>query len=131
MKADRAPNEPLPTWFGPEESPLFGLLSLNSSEARAAVILCPPLGREHTSAYTTFALLAAKLADVGLMALRFDYRSTGDSFDRPDDEGASVGLLDDVRCAVDFVRGLGATRIALVGMRIGALLAGLASSLEP
>ncbi|HXY45493.1 MAG TPA: alpha/beta hydrolase family protein [Acidimicrobiales bacterium] len=131
MSPDRRADEPLSTWFGPEESPLFGILSANGSEARGAVILCPPLGREHTSAYPTFARLAAELAQAGLLALRFDYRSTGDSFDRADQELEGVGLLEDVRSAVDFVRGLGVANIALVGMRVGALLAGLASAVEP
>jgi len=131
MKSERPPDQPLSAWFGPEESPLFGLINANSAEVRGAVVLCPPLGREHTSAYSTFARLAGSLADAGLLALRFDYRSTGDSFDRTDQQDATIGLLDDVRHAVDFVRGLGATRIALVGMRVGALLAGLTSALEP
>jgi pimeloyl-ACP methyl ester carboxylesterase len=131
MSSDPPVAYPVATWFGPEESPLFGLLDTPGTEVRGAVILCPPLGREHTSAYSTFAQLAARLADIGLLAFRFDYRSTGDSFERVDADAGSVGLLDDVRYAVDFVRGLGVTRVALVGMRIGALLAGLASALEP
>jgi pimeloyl-ACP methyl ester carboxylesterase len=131
MSSDPSVDYPVATWFGPEESPLFGLLNAPGTQTRGAVILCPALGREHTSAYSTFAQLAARLADVGLLALRFDYRSTGDSFERASADAGSVGLLDDVRYAVDFVRGLGVTRVALVGMRIGALLAGLASALEP
>lgn len=131
MNSDPPAAYPVATWFGPEESPLFGLLNTPGTQVRGAVILCPSLGREHTSAYSTFAQLAARLAEVGLLAFRFDYRSTGDSFERAHADAGSVGLLDDVRYAVDFVRGLGATRVALVGMRIGALLAGLASALEP
>ncbi len=131
MSCDPSVDYPVATWFGPEESPLFGLLSVPGPEIRGAVVLCPPLGREHTSAYLTFAQLAARLAEVGLLAFRFDYRSTGDSFDRVGQQSGVVGLMDDVRHAVDFVRGLGATSISLVGMRVGALLAGLTGALEP
>ncbi len=119
-----------PVWFGPEQSPLFGIINAEAAGVRGAVILCPSLGREHMSAYPAFAKLADHLAALGLLTLRFDYRSTGDSFDRTDTTDG-IGLLDDLRHAVDFVHGLGATSVSLVGMRIGGLLAGLASALEP
>ncbi len=131
MHANDRAREPRPVWFGPEETPIFGLVNAVEGDVRGAVVLCYPLGREHLSAYGTFALLAARLADLGLLALRFDYRSTGDSFDRVESEASSSQLLEDVRHAIDYVRGLGATRISVAGMRVGALLAAQAASTEP
>jgi alpha-beta hydrolase superfamily lysophospholipase len=127
---DRAA-EPRPVWFGPEETPIFGLVNALDREVRGAVVLCYPLGREHLSAYGTMALLAARLADLGLLALRFDYRSTGDSFDRIESETSASELLEDVRHAIDFVRGLGTSQISVAGMRVGALLAAQAAATEP
>lgn len=122
----------IPVWFGPEQSPLFGIIntSTRAQAARGAVILCPSLGREHMSAYPAFSELAARLAAVGVLTLRFDYRSTGDSFDRTEPSDG-IGLLDDLGYAVDYVHSLGVSAVGLVGMRIGGLLAGLASALEP
>jgi alpha-beta hydrolase superfamily lysophospholipase len=123
--------EPRPVWFGPEETPIFGLVNAREPEVRGAVVLCYPLGREHLTAYGTMALLAARLAELGLLVLRFDYRSTGDSFERVDSEGSPSQLLEDVRHAIDFVRSLGATHISVAGMRMGALLAAQVAATDP
>jgi dienelactone hydrolase len=131
LQADDQAAEPRPVWFGPEETPIFGLVNAVEREVRGAVVLCYPLGREHLSAYGTFAELAARLADLGLLVLRFDYRSTGDSFNRVESETSSSQLLEDVRHAIDFVRGLGASQISVAGMRVGALLAAQAATTEP
>ena len=82
------------------------------------IVLCPPLGHEYTYTHATFLQLANRLARVGLAALRFDYRSTGDSFDRA--SGESDGFARDVRSAVEFARTLGVAHVGIVGMRLGA-----------
>jgi pimeloyl-ACP methyl ester carboxylesterase len=120
-----------PVWFGPSDAPLFGLLNAPDAQARGAVVICPPFGREYVNAYTTFVQLAARLEHLGFAVLRFDYRSTGDSFDRTDKGSGSSGFVDDVRFAVEFVRELGVAHVAIVGMRIGATFAGLRSALDP
>ncbi len=131
LDVDDSAGDPRPVWFGPEEAPIFGLVNAKEREIRGAVILCYPLGREHLSAYPTFSQLAARIADLGLLALRFDYRSTGDSFDRTQPQSSSSQLLEDVGHAIDFVRSLGAAHISIVGMRVGALLAALTATTEP
>ena len=105
-------------WFGPEESPLFGTLHLPEADARGMIVLCPPLGREYAYSHATFLQLANRLAQLGMAALRFDYRSTGDSFDRA--SGESDGFARDVRSAVEFARTLGVAHVGIVGMRLGA-----------
>ncbi len=123
--------DPRAVWFGPEDAPIFGLVDAWAEKVRGGVVLCYPLGREHTSSYTTFARLARRLAENGLLTLRFDYRSTGDSFDRPAVDEPSPGLLEDVHHAIDYVRRLGVGHVSLVGMRMGGLLAALAAAAEP
>ena len=117
-------------WFGPEESPLFGALHLPDAPARGAVVLCPPFGREYSSSHSTFRELAIRLAELGFAALRLDYRSTGDSFERvggPEGDG----FVRDVRYGVDFARGLGVAQVGVVGMRLGATLAAARCRVEP
>lgn len=121
----------MPLWFGPERSPLFGVLHLPESSARGAVIICPPIGREYTSSHSTFVRLAVELAGLGIAALRFDYRSTGDSFDRLPDGSGGPGFEEDVRCAVDFVRKMEVASIGIVGMRLGANFAAAQCCVEP
>ncbi len=124
-------HRPRPVWFGPSDAPLFGLVNSPDTQARGAVVICPPFGREYMNAYSTFVELAARLERLGFAVLRFDYRSTGDSFDRAAEESGSDGFVEDVRYAVEFMRGLGAAHVAIVGMRIGGTFAGLRSALDP
>ena len=71
-----------PVWFGPTDAPLFGLVDVPEAQARGAIVICPPFGREYVNVYSTFSQLATCLKLLGFVVLRFDYRSTGDSFDR-------------------------------------------------
>lgn len=120
-----------PVWFGPTDAPLFGLVDVPEAQARGAIVICPPFGREYVNAYSTFSQLATCLKLLGFVVLRFDYRSTGDSFDRTADNSGAAGFVDDVRYAVDFVKELGVADVGIVGMRIGATFAGLRSALDP
>jgi alpha-beta hydrolase superfamily lysophospholipase len=90
----------------------------------AAVILCPPLGFEYMSAYTTFRILGERLAALGFDVLRLDYDGTGNSSGdhlQPDRVGA---WLRSVALAIDEARRLTGSRlVALVGFRAGAILA--------
>ena len=126
-----APDGAVSVWFGPEESPLYGALHLPDGPARGAVVLCPPLGREYSSSHSTFRQLAVLLAEFGLVALRLDYRSTGDSFDRAAGESEGDGFVRDVQYGVDFARATGVASVAIVGMRLGATFAAARSGAEP
>lgn len=126
----------MPVWFGPEESPLFGALHVPDAPTRALIVLCPPLGREYLSAHSTFLRLAVRLTQLGFAALRMDYRSTGDSFDRtgdgPGGDGSGAGgFVQDIGFAVDFVRTLGVVHVGILGMRLGANFAAVECSLDP
>ncbi|MGA3353929.1 MAG: alpha/beta hydrolase family protein [Acidimicrobiales bacterium] len=124
-------DRPVPVWFGSKESPLFGVLHTPDGPTRAVIVLCPPLGREYAYSHSTFLRLATRLSQVGFAALRFDYRSTGDSFERIAEKPDECGFADDVRLAVEFARTLGTTRVGIVGMRLGANFTSVQIDLEP
>jgi len=124
-------SRPVTVWFGPEESSLFGALHMPAVPTRGAVVLCPPLGREYAYSHSTFVQLASQLTQLGFAALRFDYRSTGDSFDRTADRSEARGFADDVKHAVDFVRTTGVAQVAVVGMRLGANFASVQRDTDP
>jgi alpha-beta hydrolase superfamily lysophospholipase len=112
-----------PFWFGPDERPLFGWLHVPPDlQVRGGVLLCPTLGVEGVSARYAYRDLAERLAEVGLVALRFDYDGTGDSVGEQDDPGRVGAWLESISCAADFVRSLGVERMSVVGMRVGATL---------
>lgn len=124
MGLDHAPAG-LPTWFGPHEAPLFGVVHVpDGGHARAGVVICPPLGKEHVDTYRGLKLLAQRLCARGFAVLRFDYAGTGDSALPQDEPSAVTRYLDSVRAAAGYLRAAGVSDIAVVGLRAGALLAG-------
>ena len=112
-----------PLFFG--EPALFGAYHPPQGEAARplGVLLCPPLGHEHTRAYRALKGLAESLARAGHHVLRFDYSGLGDSAGEFED--ASVDRwCEDVACALDELGALsGARDLRLVGLRFGAALA--------
>ncbi len=95
--------------------------------SRATVVMCPPLGREYFSAHYAFRVVAEELAERGITAIRFDYDGTGDSVGSDAEADRLQASLNSVRHAIDLARRLGTTELALVGMRMSALLAARAA----
>jgi pimeloyl-ACP methyl ester carboxylesterase len=113
-----------PIWMGPESQPIFGWLHLpHDGRAAGVAVLCPTMGLEDVYAHRTLRTLADKLTESGLAALRFDYVGAGDSAGESDGVGHPGAWLENVGTAVDYARGLGVGRVALVGLRIGGTLA--------
>ena len=94
----------------------------------AAVLLCPALGWDGLHAHHGFRLLADQFAASGYPALRFQYPGTGDSRDLGAAEESWAAWQHSVHAAADWLRAqTGASRLILVGLRIGAALATLAA----
>lgn len=113
-----------PVYFGPSRA-LFGCLHAPRGTPRpgSGVVICPPAGPEYVRCHRSLRVLAAMLAAEGYPVLRFDYFGTGDSLGEGED--ASIGRWQqDLADAVRFMRGrYRATRLTLLGVRLGATLA--------
>jgi len=126
----RASAEPL--WFGPQERPLAGWLHLPvGGLARGGVVVCPSIAGEHVNAQRTLRSLAEQLAHDGLAVLRLDYDGTGDSAGEWEDPDRLAAWTASITTAVQELRSAGLREVALIGMRVGALLAARAASVEP
>ena len=113
-----------PTWFGSDASPMFGVLHTPAGgAARAGIVICPPIGKEHVDSYRGLKLLAEALCARGFAVLRFDYPGTGDSAGEQRSDTAVAQFQAGVRAAVDYLRAAGVQRVGVVGLRFGALLA--------
>jgi pimeloyl-ACP methyl ester carboxylesterase len=115
-----------PLHFGARGRPLFGFYHPPGDGLwrGTGVVLCCPLGTDHTRSDRAYRHLAERLATAGFACLRYDPFGTGDS----GGDGLAPGILrdwlDDVGVAVDELRARsGARQIALVGLRLGATLA--------
>ncbi len=113
----------VPTFFGPPDSPLFGVVHLPADRRiRGGVIICHSLGKQAVHSVVAERILACDLADRGFAVLRFDYLCTGDSAypqtcpDAVDNWRRSIGY------AIDYLTEAGASRITAIGMRAGGIL---------
>ncbi|SMH40324.1 serine aminopeptidase domain-containing protein [Azospirillum agricola] len=97
---------------------------LHPADGRRGVVLCGPHGHEELCVHRAWMGLAQTLAAAGLPTLRFDYHGLGDSAGEDSDPGRVRAWLDSVRAAVRRLReDTGVTEVALVGYRLGGLLA--------
>ncbi len=144
-----------PFWFGAAEAPLFGWYHAPTGEGAPltavagngtsatgsgsgapaavprdlAVVICPPFGYEAICAHRGLRALAQTLALAGLPVVRFDYHGTGDSAGDDRQPDRVQAWLASVAAAVDEAkRRSGRASVALVGLRLGALLAAVAAA---
>lgn len=113
-----------PVWLGAPGSAIMGWVSRPQGAADGtAVVIVAPIGYEYWTTQRTLRALAERLAGAGTLVLRYDHPATGDSEGAQTDRGLVGRWRDAVLTAADHVRSLGAVRVVLVGMRLGATLA--------
>jgi hypothetical protein len=114
----------LPLWIGPPDRPLFAWLHVpEGSVVAGAAVICPSMGLEAAYSVRSLRALCIRLAHSGWAALRLDYAATGDSVGSWTEPGLVAEWLGNIRVAIDYVRELGAPRVGVVGLRLGATLA--------
>lgn len=114
-----------PLYFGRPESPLYGAYypAETAGTRGEAVLLCGPVGQEYMRTHRALHQLAGQLAGAGCDVLRFEYTGIGDS---AGDEAAvelATWQQDIVTAARELTELSGASRVALIGVRLGASLA--------
>ncbi|HXF80979.1 MAG TPA: alpha/beta hydrolase [Usitatibacter sp.] len=91
-------------------------------------VICAPGGYEYTRAHRTLRHLADRFARAGIPALRFDYHGTGNSAGDDSDPDRVAAWIGNIREACLEARAAtGRGRVCLVGVRLGATLASLAT----
>jgi len=115
-----------PLWLGDGSSALFGFLHAPRGvrSRSSAVVLVPPLGYEAICAHGALRRAAERFAELGFFVLRYDHPGTGDSAGSDRDPRRVESWVAGVARAIDGVRAAsGCDSVALVGLRMGALLA--------
>ncbi len=113
-----------PMHFGPGER-LYGMRSepLGCAARQTAVLICHSWGAEYQRSYRGCYRLSEQLAMLGFDTLRFDYSCTGDSAGEEADARLPC-WLDDIDAAARELRELsGCSRLCVLGLRLGGLLA--------
>lgn len=102
---------------------MFGLYHAVAGQARAAVLLCPPLGQDMIRSHRVYRQLADALALQGIAALRFDYYGSGDSAGGSDELDWARCLADTVTAAGELRARSGCARLIGFGARLGGSIA--------
>jgi alpha-beta hydrolase superfamily lysophospholipase len=117
-------------YFSSGDKTLFGWLHRPTGRPAAGVglVICKPFGYEATCSHRSVRAFAEAAADLGVATLRFDYLGTGDSADiEPQADQLEVWSRDTLAAISELQRATGVARVCLLGIRLGALLATLAS----
>ncbi|MGV8931778.1 MAG: hypothetical protein ACOH1R_06650 [Luteimonas sp.] len=113
-----------PGFFGPAERPLFAWLHRAAQPATdVGLVIVPPFGFEAVYAQRAMRHLAEDAAKAGLIAIRVDLDGSGDSAGDDLDPGRHAAWLASIDDACALALSAGATRLVLVGIRLGAALA--------
>lgn len=113
----------VPTFFGPSESPLFGVVHLPiDSHIRGGVLICGSLGKEGMDSFRLHRILADRLARRGFGVLRFDYLGLGDSAYAQGRDDAVADWVASVGHALGYLALIGAESATAVGIRAGCLI---------
>jgi hypothetical protein len=113
----------VPTFFGPHDSPLFGVVHLPvDNQIRGGVLICGSLGKEGMDSVRLHRILANTLAGRGFVVLRFDYLGLGDSaYDQGRDD-AVANWVASVGHALDYLTLIGSQSVTAIGIRAGCLI---------
>jgi pimeloyl-ACP methyl ester carboxylesterase len=123
--------ETQPIYFKSGRETLFGWLHLPPRSARTGrgIVICKPFGYEAICAHGSIRAFADACASGGATVLRFDYAGTGDSSGGDSNADELSQWCDDIRAAMRTLRQTyPIERMGLLGMRFGALLAGLVAA---
>ena len=113
----------VPTFFGPSDSPLFGVLHLPvDNQIRGGVLICGSLGKEGMDSVRLQRVLADSLARRGFGVLRFDYLGLGDSAYAQVRDDAVANWVASVGHALDYLTLIGAESATAIGIRAGCLV---------
>lgn len=118
-----------PFRFRVPQQKLYGVLHAGGSfgAQSRAVLLCNPFGQEAVRTHRLYRVIADRLAQRGIHAMRFDYFGTGES-DGDDDQGdLPRWAMDVVAADAELRRRTQAGSIVWFGSRLGASIAALAS----
>jgi pimeloyl-ACP methyl ester carboxylesterase len=120
--------KPEPFFFDTDARPLFGWLHRADRPGRLGLVVCNPFGYEAICAHRGLRAFAEAAAAVGVPALRFDYDGTGNSAGDDRDPARLAAWVASTRHAIAALRReTGVEKVALLGVRLGALVVALAA----
>ncbi len=116
-------------YIGDRMRPQFAWLHRpGDASAEIGLVIVPPFGYEAVCSRRALRHLGEDAAKAGVLAVRVDPDGTGNSVGSDLDSRRLQAWISSVHEACDLLRSEGATRIVLVGVRLGAMVAALAGA---
>jgi dienelactone hydrolase len=113
-----------PVYFGPLDRRLYGWLYQPEDQmAGVGLVMCGPLGMEEFGSQPALMRLGVESAARGMTAMKFHYDGTGNSMGDWDDPDRLSAWISSVRDAAKLMRDSGVSKVVVVGVHLGALLA--------
>ncbi|MET0658242.1 MAG: alpha/beta hydrolase [Steroidobacteraceae bacterium] len=115
--------------FGSDEHFLLGSFQYTPRlrQRGASILLCNPMGEESARAHRVYRVLATQLERAGYAVQRFDFFGTGDSAGEAAAATIDTWIQDIELAAAELARRSTIKRVVVVGLRLGASLAAIAS----
>lgn len=111
-------------YFGGSTRGLFGLrFEPRTAPRNTGVLICSSWGMEYMRSYRGVSLLARQLSERGFETLRFDYSGCGDSSGDVGAGSVDQWITDIGLAARELIDLSGCTRVCVLGLRLGGLLA--------
>jgi pimeloyl-ACP methyl ester carboxylesterase len=118
-------------WFRSGRYSLLGHTESPATYGALGAVIVPPFGWEDICCYRPLRFLARVLADAGIPVLRFDLPGAGDSSGSALDSKLFPAWIQSVEDAAGELRSIaGVQQVAVVGVRLGSLLAMIAAARE-
>jgi hypothetical protein len=117
-----------PCYFG-RNNALYGIfqqpetVNTTGTISTLGVLFCYPIGQEYMKSHWAFRLLANALVAEGIPVFKFDYYGTGDSLGDTDDWCIDRWSSDIVEAANHFKTTANITKLAVISLRFGCVLA--------
>ncbi len=119
-----------PFFFGDTNKQLYGVYHPPASQQYRdeAILICYPIGEEYIRTHRVLVQLTGMLTRLGFHVLRFDYFGSGNSSGNTG-EGDVAQWLQDTMTALTELKDMSAvSRLSVIGIRFGAVLAALATA---
>jgi alpha-beta hydrolase superfamily lysophospholipase len=119
-----------PLYFKSGDRSLFGWLHTPGTGAGdVGLVVCKAFGYEAICSHRSVRVLVDAAVSLGIPTLRFDYLGTGDSEDiEPGADQLQAWVAEVAAAVAELKRRTGVSRVCLLGLRLGALIATLAAA---
>lgn len=118
-----------PFYFGDSASPRYGVFHppIAGTRQDVGVLICSPIAQEYMRSHWALRQCAELMSKAGFPVMRFDYFGTGNSAGEYSDSHLDIWVSDTKTAIDELMAQSGVSKVSIVGLRFGAMIASLVS----